>query len=952
MVKGWVIFFAFLIIFPVINATSFGYGNLGNSVSVTTSNNYFNGSNINATTTTCSGTDKFSAYNNATGAFTCSTDEDSGSAVTWADIGNGTVVFATTLNNGTYITFGILNNGTYTNDPNTVLWADVNNGTISATDATWLANWTVYNTTWSTDTDTFVANYSSFLDVQSLVTNNTFALFSVLNNGTYTNYLWNSTNDTYNAFLTNDTFAQLSILNNGTYSQSGSANWDNNYSQFLINTALVTNGTFQPLGNYLTEETNWNNNYTDFLNKVSWSDVNNGTISGTDATWLSNWTAYNTTWSTDTDTFVANYSAFLNKVNWADVNNGTISGTDATWLSNWTAYNTTWSSTTNTSYLLNSGDTATGNYTFDSGTLFIDSTNHKIGIGTTTPQDALQLYGTNHLSVGPTAAGTTYNVRISEVGIPIFAQTGWVSGDNDGPYWYTQRSRGDSDGNYTIVRDGDVLGQFYFLGSDGTTFRTGAAFRASVDGVPGAGSMPGRLQFYTTPNGSAAALERLRIDSSGRVGINTTSPQNTLNVVGDINSTGTIYALGQNLSALSSSEPNWNANYSLVVPYTVLNNGTYSQQDTDTFVANYSDFLNKVDWIDVNNGTITGNPNTVLWGDANNGTIFDINKVEWGDVGNGTLATLSSVWATLSNGTLVLYTTLNNGSYFNPDLTNYIQQSQLNNGTYFLTSQWNSTNATYNSFLTNGTFQLAGSSEPNWNANYSDFLATYGLTTNNTFAQLTILNNGTYSAVDTDTFVANYSDFLNKVDWADVNNGTITASEALWNANYSDFLTTQNLASTWLSNWTAYNTTWSLDTDTFVTNYSSFLTTQSLANTWLANWTAYNTTWSTDTDTFVANYSQFLTNTAITTNGTFASTTYVDTQNTSQTNYINVQNTSVTNALNTKRATTNYTFTTGNGAVNLTGSTNLSLNQGSFICLNYGCSQWIKSNVTGVFIQG
>src|SRR3990167_3814544 len=51
----------------------------GDSVNIDTSttNNYFNGSNINLTTTTCSGTDKVSAINNATGAVTCSTDQTS-----------------------------------------------------------------------------------------------------------------------------------------------------------------------------------------------------------------------------------------------------------------------------------------------------------------------------------------------------------------------------------------------------------------------------------------------------------------------------------------------------------------------------------------------------------------------------------------------------------------------------------------------------------------------------------------------------------------------------------------------------------------------------------------------------------------------------------------------------------------------------------------------------------
>jgi DNA-binding transcriptional ArsR family regulator len=42
-------------------------------------------------------------------------------------------------------------------------------------------------------------------------------------------------------------------------------------------------------------------------------------------------------------------------------------------------------------YLLNDGDTATGNYTFDSSTFFIDSSYDRIGIGTTSPDQLLHL---------------------------------------------------------------------------------------------------------------------------------------------------------------------------------------------------------------------------------------------------------------------------------------------------------------------------------------------------------------------------------------------------------------------------------------------------------------------------------------------------------------------------------------------------------------------------------
>jgi hypothetical protein len=44
-------------------------------------------------------------------------------------------------------------------------------------------------------------------------------------------------------------------------------------------------------------------------------------------------------------------------------------------------------------YLFNTGDTATGNYTFDTDTFFIDSSSDRIGVNTTTPQNTLNVLG-------------------------------------------------------------------------------------------------------------------------------------------------------------------------------------------------------------------------------------------------------------------------------------------------------------------------------------------------------------------------------------------------------------------------------------------------------------------------------------------------------------------------------------------------------------------------------
>ena len=98
-----------------------------------------------------------------------------------------------------------------------------------------------------------------------------------------------------------------------------------------------------------------------------------------------------------------------------------------------------------------------------------------------------------------------------------------------------------------VVASGDDLGGNRFEGYDGTDWEVASRVFAQVDGTPGSNDMPGRLVFYTTPDGSATPAERMRITNAGLVGIAMT-PARTLDVTGTFGATGAA-TFGSTLSA-------------------------------------------------------------------------------------------------------------------------------------------------------------------------------------------------------------------------------------------------------------------------------------------------------------------------------------------------------------------------------------------------------------------
>ena len=111
-----------------------------------------------------------------------------------------------------------------------------------------------------------------------------------------------------------------------------------------------------------------------------------------------------------------------------------------------------------------------------------------------------------------------------------------------------------------VVSGGNVAGAG---GSIGIGANTGVNPMFSINGSlvgNGASGDYGDVYFNTRPNGVSDLTARMTIKANGFVGIGTTTPQNTLNVKGDLNVTGTIYGVSTVLTNSTSSDTSWATN--------------------------------------------------------------------------------------------------------------------------------------------------------------------------------------------------------------------------------------------------------------------------------------------------------------------------------------------------------------------------------------------------------
>jgi hypothetical protein len=106
------------------------------------------------------------------------------------------------------------------------------------------------------------------------------------------------------------------------------------------------------------------------------------------------------------------------------------------------------------------------------------------------------------------------------------------SDSQNSPRLFFAKSRG-AVGEYKLSLKDDNLGIISFGGSDGTRTIEAARILAEVDDVAAANKMPGNLRFFTTDKNSSVPTERMRIASTGNVGIGVEVPDAKLHVGGD-----------------------------------------------------------------------------------------------------------------------------------------------------------------------------------------------------------------------------------------------------------------------------------------------------------------------------------------------------------------------------------------------------------------------------------
>ena len=165
-----------------------------------------------------------------------------------------------------------------------------------------------------------------------------------------------------------------------------------------------------------------------------------------------------------------------------------------------------------------------------SGTVFSNSSNTEIARFDTS----------GRLLVGTSTSAPDGSAQIQLVNSAPILQVHRNANDASQATLVLSKARGSSN---QIVQSGDIIGNVNFQAADGSNayLLNAAVISAQVDGTPGANDMPGRLVFFTTADGAASPTERMRIDSSGRLLVGTSTARSAAGFASNLQMEGTSY---------------------------------------------------------------------------------------------------------------------------------------------------------------------------------------------------------------------------------------------------------------------------------------------------------------------------------------------------------------------------------------------------------------------------
>ncbi|OFY97459.1 MAG: hypothetical protein A2309_03735, partial [Bacteroidetes bacterium RIFOXYB2_FULL_35_7] len=140
--------------------------------------------------------------------------------------------------------------------------------------------------------------------------------------------------------------------------------------------------------------------------------------------------------------------------------------------------------------------------------------------------EQMRLQSSGQLTIGATTAGGKLDVH-QTASNDVLRLTNYGN-TND---IRLRRTQGTQASPTATSATSTILGRIYGEGYNGSGFTNAAAMSMLTDGVGGTSTdMPGRIEFYTTPDGSGTLAERMRITNAGFVGINMT-PTMQLDVI-------------------------------------------------------------------------------------------------------------------------------------------------------------------------------------------------------------------------------------------------------------------------------------------------------------------------------------------------------------------------------------------------------------------------------------